>query len=107
MEHQTPYLYCFVRTDLPLPQQIVQAAHACIEATKAFPSEEHPHLVVLSAKNEEFIFKVAKKLDAAGIQYRIFIEPDRNNEITALCTEIISGESRSVFKNYQCVKEKL
>ena len=108
MEHQvTPYLYCFVRTDLSLPQQIVQASHACIEATKAFLSEnlEHPHLIVLSVKDQPSLFKVARKLDTTGVRYRIFIEPDRGDEATALCTEIIQGDARRIFKNYQCIKE--
>lgn len=96
-----------MRTDLPLPQQIVQASHACIEATKAFLSEnlEHPHLVVLSAKNQQALFKVANKLDTAGVRYRIFIEPDRGDEATALATEVISGDNRHIFRNYQCLKE--
>jgi hypothetical protein len=100
-------LYCFVRTDLSLPQQIVQASHAVLEATKAFLSEnlEHPHLVILSAKDQSALFKVAKKLDITGIRYRIFIEPDINDEATSLCTEVISGDARRIFKNYQCIKE--
>lgn len=96
----------FIRQDLPIPQQIVQASHACIESAKAFPFEEHPHLVVLSAKNQQALFKVAAKLDMFGIRYRMFIEPDRGDECTAIATEIVSGDTRNIFKNYQCVKER-
>jgi hypothetical protein len=100
-------LYCFVRKDLPHPQQVVQASHACIEATKAFLNDnlEHPHLVVLGVKDENQLKKSAHKLDLAGIQYRLFIEPDRNGEATALTTEVItSDEQRHLFRNYQLLK---
>jgi len=88
-----------------MPQKIVQVSHSVIEATKAFLSEnlEHPHLVVLSVKDQTALFKVARKLDTTGVRYRIFIEPDRGDEATALCTEVISGDARRIFKNYQCI----
>lgn len=40
------------------------------------------------------------KLDAAGIRFREFREPDRNNEITALATEPIYGERRQFFSQF-------
>lgn len=96
----------FVRKDLPQTVQVVQASHACIEATRAFLEKdvEHPHLVVLAVKDEPQLFKSAKKLDTAGIRYCTFIEPDRGGEATALATEPISGEQRRFFKNYQLLK---
>lgn len=108
MEHQveTPYLYCFVRKDLPHPTQVVQASHACIDATKAFLDDnlEHPHLVVLGVKDEAALFKSANKLASAGIKFRIFTEPDRDGEATALATEAIFGERRRFFRTYQLLK---
>ena len=101
------YIYCFVRKDLSHPQQVVQASHACIEATRAFLESdvEHPHLVVLGVKNESHLIKSALKLDAAGIPFKKFIEPDRNNEFTALATAPISNpEQRKLFKSYKLLK---
>lgn len=106
MEHQvTPYIYCFIRKDLSLPQQVVQSSHACIEAAKAFLDNEleHPHLVVLGVKGEQQLYNSARKLDKAGVQYRIFTEPDRNGEATALATEPIFGERRHLFRSYRCL----
>jgi hypothetical protein len=99
----------FVRRDLSLPQIVVQASHACIESAKAFLPEdlEHPHLVVLSAKDQAFLYKIAKKLDACSVKYKMFIEPDRDNEATSLATEPIFEDKRKIFKNYQCLKEKV
>ena len=106
MEHQgTPYIYVFIRKDLPLPQQVVQSAHACIEATKSFLDNnlEHPHLVVLGVKGEQQLYNSVQKLDKAGVRYRVFIEPDRNNEATAIATEPIFGAQRRLFRNYRCL----
>lgn len=81
---------------------MVQASHACIEATKAYldPNLEHPHLVVVGVNDESRLFKCASKLDKAGIRYKTFIEPDIGDQATAIATEPITGEARNHFKNY-------
>lgn len=92
----------FVRKDLPAPQRTVQAAHACIESAKAFLPDhfDHPHLVVLGVNDESKLRKCAVKLDRLGISYKLFIEPDRDHEATALATCPVSGDAREHFKNY-------
>lgn len=94
-----------IRKDLPHSTQVVQASHACIEATRAFLTDqaEHPHLVVLGVNSQEQLQNSAKKLEKAGVRFRVFIEPDRDNESTALATEPIGGETRRIFKNYKCL----
>ena len=84
---------------------MVQSSHACIEAAKSFLNNdlEHPHLVVLGVKGEQQLYNSARKLDNAGIRYRIFVEPDRDNEATAIATEPIFGEQRRLFRNYRCL----
>jgi len=81
---------------------VVQASHACIEATKAYlhPELEHPHLVVIGVNDESRLYKCASKLDKVGIRYKTFLESDRNDEATAIATEPIFGEARQHFKNY-------
>ena len=98
------YVYCFVRRDLSLPQQVVQACHACIESIRNFlpPSAAHPHLVLLSARSRADLESISARLDAFGIRCCIFCEPDLAGEPTALSTEPISGSRRSVFKRYRC-----
>jgi hypothetical protein len=92
----------FVRKDLPHGQRVVQASHACIECAKAFLDSnlEHPHLVVIGVNDESKLHKAAIKLDNHGIRYKTFIEPDRNDEATAIATEPIWGEAREIFRNY-------
>ena len=88
-----------------MPQQVVQSSHACIEAAKSFLDKEleHPHLVVLGVKGEQQLYNSARKLDKAGIRYRIFTEPDRNDEATAIATEPVFGEQRHLFRTYRCL----
>jgi hypothetical protein len=81
----------------------VQVAHACIEAAKAFLDNtlDHPHLVVVGINDESRLFKCAFKLENAGIRFKMFFEPDRNDgEYTALATEPVFGETRNIFRNY-------
>lgn len=40
-------------------------------------------------------------LQKHGIQFRAFREPDRNNELTAISTEPISGEMRKHLRKYR------
>ena len=105
MNHQVSYMYVLVRKDLSTPQISVQACHACIEACRSFitNTSDHPHLVLLGVKGEQQLYNSARKLDKAGVQYRIFTEPDRNGEATALATEPIFGEQRHLFRSYRCL----
>ncbi len=65
----------------------------------------HPNLVLLGIKDEPNLYKIANKLDRAGIRYSKFIEPDFGDEFTALATEpIIDPEKRKVFKPYTLLK---
>lgn len=105
MHQGIPYIYILVRKDLPFPQIVVQSAHACIEATRSFldSQTEHPHLVVLAVQDEQQLQRCADKLGDVGIKFRLFIEPDRNDEATALATEPVFGEQRAHFRRYQCL----
>ena len=88
-------------------QQAVQAIHAAIEATRhslITAEQVHPHVVLCGVKNAQKLLGFSRKLEEAGIKYRAFYEPDIDNEITAIATEPISGEQRSLFDKAQCLK---
>ena len=94
-----------MRRDLALPQQVVQACHACIEATRILlpPDSVHPHLIVLGARSETDLMCIAARLERNQIRFRKFCEPDLGDQWTALATqpsqEIVV---RSFFKRYRC-----
>jgi hypothetical protein len=95
-------MYVFVRKDLTHSQQVVQASHACIEASRFFlkPDIEHPHLVVIGVKNQNKLKKCIEHLQQLNIYYKEFIEPDIGNEVTAVATIPISGEIRTHLAKY-------
>lgn len=95
-------MYVFVRKDLTHSQQVVQASHACIEASRVFlePDTEHPHLVVIGVKNQNKLKKCIEHLKQLNICHEEFIEPDIGNEITAVATVPISGDIRTHLAKY-------
>ena len=94
------YTYILIRNDLSSAQKAVQSCHAAIEASRSFLSsnDEHPHLVILVVKNENKLKKIAEGLT---IKYKPFVEPDMDNQWTAIATEPISGHDREQFKRFQ------
>jgi len=83
----------------------VQAAHAAIEATRQFPSEqpEHPHLVVCGMNSEQRLLSAADHLFRSNIRFTLFREPDRHNQVTALATEPVTGNRRRLLDRYRCL----
>ena len=88
----------------------MQCGHAIIEYYRSSNVEanhnttEHPHLIYLEVKNEETLRQFCSKLDEEGIFYSAFHEPDKNNELTAICCEPVSGIRRKIFKKLQLFK---
>lgn len=101
-------MYCFIRADLPIEQQIVQAAHSALEAGRDLgkPSS-NSRLILLEAKSQDQLLKISQRLAAAGIKFRMFYEPDHNRGYTSITTEPISqDEDRAFFKKYTLYKFK-
>jgi len=93
------YVYALVRQDLPLAAQLVQAAHACLEAGSRYPlSSENPNIVLLAIPNEKHLHIFLGRLDAAGIRYVLFHEPDDCLGDTAACTEPLTADHRGTFQ---------
>ena len=98
----------FIRSDLTHPQMIVQSCHGVSSAARnglfSCASEE-PHLVLIGVDDENALSRISCRLQSLGIKHASFREPDKNNELTSICTEPVWGESRHHFKKYQCLKE--
>jgi hypothetical protein len=95
----------FVRTDIPLADQIVQVGHACFSAgLKCRTSDEDVNLVLLSMDSERQLLASLGGLNAAGIKYVVFYEPDDEMGHTAACTEPLSSMHRREFHRYQLWK---
>jgi hypothetical protein len=91
-------VYVLVRVDIPLADQIVQAGHACLEAGFKYDRPDRIiHLVLLQVGSERQLRERLSRLDAAGIGYVPFHEPDDGMGCTAACTEPLAGLYRRVF----------
>lgn len=107
MIEEKTYRYVFVRRDLPLHQQMVQAAHAALEGGLKLPSEvaEPSSLIVIGVKDKSELHKADDYLFyECGIQTEMFFEPDWEYGDTAFCTEAIPVSKRKLFKRYQLWK---
>jgi hypothetical protein len=94
-------VYVLVRKDLSPAQQIVQSCHAAIEAARALlPAElQHPHLIVCGVHDEAALWRFLHKLQLHNIRFQAFLEPDQDNQLTALATEPVFDETRRLFRN--------
>ena len=102
MTQENPYTYIFVRQDLRLPQQIVQASHAALEAGFRFQKpEETSFIVLIGAKNEQELHKIAKHLSRHEIEFEMFFEPDYDTGYTAIATQPLYGDQRKCLRKYQ------
>ena len=96
---ETPYTYLIVRKDITVPQQIVQSAHASLDAGYAFG--KHSHLVCCGVESENSLTSVAQYLDTNNILYKMFYEPDNKLGYTAICTEPLRGDNRNPMRKFR------
>ena len=103
---ETGYIYVVVRDDLTNSQKAVQACHASMEATRNFikNGDTHPHLVLCTVKGEWKLRELEYKLQDEGIGFKKFIEPDMDNQCTAIATEPLYGKARTFFKRFRLLK---
>ena len=97
------YCYTFIRTDLPIEQQIVQAAHSALEAGRELGRPDQiSHLILCEATSEEHLRGIAQELEDFGIKFHLFFEPDHARGYTSLTTEPITSNSvRKKFRRYE------
>lgn len=104
-----PYIYVFVRADIPVIGQLVQVGHACYQAGAQFGQEEVPHLILIGVPDEESLLGEARRVQRRGIRIEVFHETgvvyagrtDPVSGYTAACTEPLRGDVRRWFKRYE------
>ena len=103
------HFYVLVRTDLPLPQQLVQAVHASHEAGKLH-AQGNPYddrifsVVVCQVPSEYHLMKAYDRIKNRGIEVSLFREPDIDNQATALATEPVSD--RKFFSKFKLWRQR-
>lgn len=91
----------FIRTDIPVPNQIVQVGHVCYEAGLKFKARDDTYLVLFQVESEEALKCVEGWLNFNDIETHMFFEPDDNMGYSALCTQPVSGSLRKIFRRYK------
>lgn len=102
MKSDTPYIYLFVRKDLSIPQQIIQAAHA-VDCIRGHTESEVSHMVLIGASDEAELFSFAEHLSDSDIHHEMFFEPDVD-AYTAIATRPIRGKERDSLKHFQLMR---
>jgi hypothetical protein len=97
------YVYTFVRKDIPLAQQIVQACHSSMEAGVWYIEEHHPtpNHILIEVADENALLKASSKLTQLGIDHRLFEEPDEDMGCTTFTTEPLTAERKKALSNYR------
>lgn len=93
------YSYVFVRNDLTNAQKAVQGGHALAEYYK-LNNKLHYSLIYLVVKDEKKLKNTVKELIEHGINFTIFREADKDNELTAIATEPLNDSRRKVLKRF-------
>jgi len=88
------YTYLFIRQDISLAQQLVQAAHAALDAGRAFTDIPHRNLVLIGIANEAELFQIEQHLSENNIRFETFYEPDNAMGHSAICTEALTDRRR-------------
>lgn len=109
MRQDHPYFYLFVRTDLPIEQQIIQTNHATYHMALAYPFHNHqtiPSIVLIGVPHQKALERVIQKLNRHNIAHTPFYEPDWDMGLSAVATTPnLSEEQRSVLRNYSIWRE--
>lgn len=86
----------------------MQAAHAAYEAASLHSHHlDHPHFVLLGIRNEPQLHRALKRIQSAGITLKPFHESDRDGELTAFATQPVFEHQRSIFRQYNCLKDDM
>jgi hypothetical protein len=97
-------MYVICRRDLGSPYALVQGAHAVAQyllACQQFKSKvewTNGTMIMLAVKDEKDLRKWLIKLDKTDVFYTYFMEPDLNNQATAMAVILEDG---SIFKKLE------
>src|SRR5574340_1067931 len=98
-------MFVLVRKDLSKNQQAVQAGHALAEYLMHVQQHNWTNgtLIYLGVDNEKDLEKWGEILDIHNIRWAKFIEPDRNNEMTA----ISAASDKNIFRKLQLLNMEI
>ena len=107
----TTWVYVFVRQDLSIPQQLVQASHACLQSGILF-SDQHnllvpSSLVIIGVPDKQALNRMAVKLLHYNIDHVPFYEPTDDEGLTAIASRPVVFEEKAFFSTHQLWEPKV
>lgn len=101
------YAYTFIRRDIPIQHQLVQACHSAMEAGSEFKAAgDIPHLILLDAKDAEHLEEISRFLKVHGIRHHKFFEPDNDMGYSSITTEPLDVEQKKRLSNFKMWRPK-
>lgn len=94
------HCYTFLREDLPISQQIIQASHSIYELGKNSSEVDHPSFVFLSTKTKDQLEAALEYVRAQGLKTYEFYEPYQDWGLTSFAIQPIPQEQRHLFSNF-------
>ncbi len=100
-------MFVFIRTDLPVPQQLVQSNHATFKLTQLYPcGEATPNLVLIGVPDARALGRVSAKLKACQLPHYEWHEPDWelygfDHPFTAIATAPLDEREKEALRNYR------
>ena len=99
--------YTFIRQDMDIQHQLVQACHSAYEAGSNFKdTKDIPYLICLGMNDDKELKSAEEFLRKHDIQYHKFFEPDNNLGHTSISTEPLDWEQKKLFSNFRLWKYK-
>lgn len=101
------WIYCFIRTDMSIAQQIVQTAHSAYEAGRGLGKNvPFPRLVLLAVPNGEAMIE-ALDYCSQHLHCYPFYETEQGHEIqlTSFTTRPVSFNERQIFRQFKLWRE--
>lgn len=97
------YIYVFVRQDVPIPQQLVNASHAAYHvAALCRLGEGVPSLVAIGVPHAKAMSKVLAKLRDSQLAHFAWTDPDFSDlGVTSVATSPLSDQQRAALRNYR------
>lgn len=98
-----PYIYLFIRTDIPIAQQIVQSSHVAWQSGQENHNfKDTPSLILIGVSSAVELSEIGGYLNDNKIAFTTFYEPDYNMGNSAICTDPICRHStRALLKDYK------
>lgn len=99
------YMYVLVRTDMELPNIIVQSAHAAYESGLAYKNHaDRTSIIILQVNDELRLREAYNELQSDGVQCTIYKENTLGLGYTAIGTEALTADQRKLLKKYKLLK---